>query len=138
MRNLSSIFYNLTTDKLLSLLAALSSTNPDSTISVRSAYENSRKQQDTPQGNKNFLSFIKNCSLVDYNNCGFTDLKNCVFYYAGNFSAINYGHNLGDFNDISNFCNNYLNGTAYFTYPIEFKSDEQLSIFLSLYKSGNL
>jgi len=125
----------LFTENLLSLLAALTSTNPESTISVRSAYEMSLKPN-IKLYIKKFLKEVKNCGAGNLDKCPFTDLKNCILYYAGNSSAIHEGQSMVNFDDITNICNEILYTSVVTPHPIEFISDEHLSIFLSLYKSS--
>ena len=103
--------------------------HPDSTISVRAAYNRSKKQP------IRLVQMYPQLSLVLQNH-GYADLKNCYYYFAGDTTEINNGQSLGNFNDISNSC---FEMSMNINAPISiqtFLSDAQVSVFLSLYKSS--
>ena len=117
-------------DNIQSLLVALSSINPDSTIRVKAAYQSSSKKQGT-----NLKQIIPN-HVVYYH--GYPDIKNCLYYFAAGASEINSGQSLGSYDDIDMMCFMLGFKTEFPPTAISVLSDSRLASLLSLYKSSNI
>ena len=116
-------------DNIQSLLVALASINPDSTIRVRAAYQSSSKQR------TNLKQIVPN-HIVYYH--GYPDIKNCLYYFAAGASEINDGQSLGSYDDIYMKCLVLGFKTEFPPTTISVLSDSTLASLLSLYKSSNV
>jgi hypothetical protein len=114
------------------LLPVLASIHPDSTISVRAAYDSSKKQENP------LISRVSEQLILINQNRAYADVKNCYYYFAGDASKINNGQSLGNYEDIDNICEAMQFKIKYPTRIHNFMSDTEVSVFLSLYKSSKL
>ncbi len=120
-------------DDIRNLLPVLASIHPDSTLSVRAAYDSSKKQP------AKLIPAVSEQLILINKNRGLADLKNCFYYFAGDASKINNGQSLGNFQDIKDICSMMTLSIKLFRVDVQqFISDNHVSVFLSLYKSSKI